>query len=64
MHGATGLQFYCMYVIAKQKVGEQHIQTKYCKCNIFQITIDLLNSEYLKVAIAMSYMSAILLCYS
>ena len=37
---------------ADLKVGEQHIQTKYCKCNRFEVTIDLLNSENLKVAIA------------
>ena len=40
------------YVIADPKVGEQHILTKYSKCNIFQVTIDLLNSQYLKIAIA------------
>ena len=32
----TGLQFH--YVIADPKVGEQHIQTKYSKCNSFQVT--------------------------
>ena len=50
MQGATGLQFH--YVIADPKVGEQHISTKYSKCNSFQVTTDLLNSETLKVAIA------------
>ena len=45
-----GLQYY--YVIAEAKVGEQHIYRKYFKCNSFQVTTDLLNSEELKVAIA------------
>ena len=27
------------YVIADPKVGEQHILTKYSKCNIFQVTM-------------------------
>ena len=39
------------YVIADPKVGEQHIKAKYCKCNSFQVTTDLLNSDDLKVAI-------------
>ena len=43
------LQFY--NVIADPKVNEQHISTKYSKCNRFQVTTDLLNSEKLKVAI-------------
>ena len=50
MGRARGLQ--CHYVIADPKVGEQHILTKYSKCNSFQVTNDLLNSENLKVAIA------------
>ena len=39
------------YVIADPKVGEQHIYRKYFKCNIFQVTTDLLNSENLRIAI-------------
>ena len=50
MEWATGLQLY--YFIADPKVGEQHILRKYSKCNIFQVTTDLLNSKNLKVAIA------------
>ena len=49
MPWATGLKFY--YVIADPKVGEQHILAKYSKCNSFQVTTDLLNSDDLKVAI-------------
>ena len=45
----TGLQFY--YVIADPKVGEQHIYRNYFKCNIFQVTTDLLNSENLRISI-------------
>ena len=45
----TGLQF--DYVIAYPKVGEQDIYRKYFKCNIFQVTTDLLNSENLRIAI-------------
>ena len=40
------------YVIVDPKSSEQHIQTKYSKCNSFQVIIDLLNSDSLKVAIA------------
>ena len=40
------------HVISDPKVGEQHILTKYSKFNIFQVTTDLLNSQYLKIAIA------------
>ena len=50
MQWAISLQFHD--VIADWKVGEQHILTKYSKCNIFQVTSDLLNSQYLKIAIA------------
>ena len=50
MQCATGLQLY--YVKADPKVGEQHIYRKYSKCNGFQVTTDLLNSENLKIAIA------------
>ena len=39
-------------VIADPKVDEQHTETKYSKCNSFQVTTDLLNSENLEVAIA------------
>ena len=49
MPWATGLKFY--YVIADPKVAEQHIYTKFSKCNSFAITTDLLNSENLKVVI-------------
>ena len=42
------------HVIADPKVDEKHISTKFCKCNSFQVTTDLLNSENLKVAIAQS----------
>ena len=49
MPWATGLKFY--YVIVDPKVGEQHIETKYSKCNSFQVISDLLNSDNLKVAI-------------
>ena len=38
--------------IKELKVIGKHIQTKYCKCNSFRITTDLLNSENLKVAFA------------
>ena len=40
-------------VIADPKVNEKHISTKYSKCNSFQATGDLLNSDNLKVAIAL-----------
>ena len=47
------------------KIGEQHIETKYSKCKMFQVISDLLNSDNLKVdSYAMSYRSEILLCYS
>ena len=49
MQCATGLKF--DYVIADPKIGEQHIYTKFSKCNSFQVTTDLLNSENLKIAI-------------
>ena len=45
----TGLQIH--YIKADPKVGEQHIYRKYLKCNIFQVTTDLLNSENLRIAI-------------
>ena len=50
MPRATCLKFY--YAIADPKLGEQHISAKYCKCNSFQVTTDLLNSKNLKIAIA------------
>ena len=50
MQHSTSLQFY--YVTADPKVGEQCISTKYSKCNSFQVTSDLLNSDNLKVALA------------
>ena len=37
--------------MADPKVGEQHIDRKYFKCNIFQVTTDLLNRENLRIAI-------------
>ena len=49
MQWATDLKLH--YVIADPKIGEQHIETKYSKCNSFQVTSDLLNSDNLKVAI-------------
>ena len=45
----TGLQIH--HVMADPKVCEQHIYTKYFKCNIFQVTTDLLNSENLRTSI-------------
>ena len=38
-------------VIVKDKVVEQHILEKYCNCNSFGVTMDLLNSNNFKVAI-------------
>ena len=38
----TGLQVH--YIIACPKVAEYHINTKFSKCNSFQVTTDLLNS--------------------
>ena len=42
----------CYYVTADTNVDEQSIQRKYSKCNNFQVSTDLLNSENLKVGIA------------
>ena len=39
------------HLIAKDKVPEQHILRKYCNCNSFGVTMDLLNSKNVKVAI-------------
>ena len=41
--------------VAMKKVAEQQILTKSSKCNSFQVTTDLLNSENLKIAIASLY---------
>ena len=49
MQRGTGQQYY--YVVAEPKIGEYHILTKRSKCNSFQVTSDLLNSENCKVAI-------------
>ena len=35
-------------LIAKDKVGEQHILRKYCNCNSFGVTMDLLNCRISK----------------
>ena len=50
MPWATGLKFH--YVIAVPKVGEITYKTKFFKCNSFQVTTNLRNSENLKVALA------------
>ena len=39
------------HLIDKDKVAEQHILGKYCNCNSFGVTMDLLNSQNFKVAI-------------
>ena len=39
------------HLIAKNKVGEQHILGKHSNCNTFLVTIALLNSQNFKVAI-------------
>ena len=39
------------YLIAKDKIAEQHILGKYSNCKSFGVTIDLLNSKNFKVAI-------------
>ena len=39
------------HLIAKDKVGEQHILRKYCNCNSFGVIMALLNSQNFKVAI-------------
>ena len=44
---AMGAQTTCQ-LIAKDKVGEQHILGKYCNCNSFGVTIDLLNCRISK----------------
>ena len=39
------------HLIVKDKVAEQHILGKYSNCNSFGVTMDLLNSHNIKVAI-------------
>ena len=39
------------HLIAKDKVDEQYISGKYCNCNSFAVTLDVLNSKNFKVAI-------------
>ena len=39
------------HLIAKDKVAEQHILGKYSNCNSFGVTMALLNSQNIKVAI-------------
>ena len=39
------------HLIVKDKVAEQHILGKYCNCNSLGVTMDLLNSKNVKVAI-------------
>ena len=39
------------HLIVKDKVVEQYILGKYCNCNSFGVTMDLLNSQNFKVAI-------------
>ena len=39
------------HLIVKDKVAEQHILGKDSNCSSFRVTLDLLNSENLKVAI-------------
>ena len=55
------------YLIDKDKVAEQHILRKYCNCNGFGVTMDLLSSKNVKVAItqlSMRNRSETLLCDS
>ena len=39
------------HLIVKDKVGDQHILGKYPNCNSLGVTMDLLNSKNLKIAI-------------
>ena len=39
------------HLTVKDKVAEQHILGKYCNCNNFGVTMDLLNSQNFRVAI-------------
>ena len=43
------------HLIAKDKVAEQHILGKYSNCKSFGVTMALLNSQNLKVAISQLY---------
>ena len=43
------------HLIVKHKVAEQHILGKYCNCNSFGVTKDLLKSLNFKVAITQLY---------
>ena len=47
---AMKLQTIC-HLIVKDKVAEQHILGKYSNCHTFGVTMALLNSQNLKVAI-------------
>ena len=48
-HAMEPLSMY--HLIEKDKVAEQHILRKYCNCNSFGVTMDLLNSKNVEVAI-------------
>ena len=39
------------HLIDKDKEAQQHILRKYCNCNSFGVTMDLLNTKNVKVAI-------------
>ena len=39
------------HLIVKDKIAEQHILGKHCNCNSLGVTMDLLNSKNVKVAI-------------
>ena len=39
------------HLIVKEKIAEQHILGKYSNCNSFGVTMDLINSQNVKVAI-------------
>ena len=43
-------QTICHHIV-KEKLAEEHIFGKYCNCNSFRATMDLLNSHNFKVAI-------------
>ena len=43
------------HVIVKDKVVEKHNLGKYCNCNSFGVTMDLLNSKNFKVAVTQLY---------
>ena len=45
------------HVTVKDKVAEQHILGKYCNCNSFEVTMDLLNSHNFKVPVAITQLS-------